>query len=260
VAVVTRRPQRSSDARTPRTFRKTQTLGTKEKEGASAAAELASKGAAVEKAAAAMASLKFDPQEAAKLGASRQATAASVRAAQDTTDRLRSQLGGVEFQFSDPEAGFDRGKVKGRVVKLLQLRDPAAATALEVVAGGKLWQVVVDSDATSKALIDKGRLRQRVTIIPLNRIQHRTPTDGQLSAAARTSNGDARSALSLVGFEDDVAAAMRYVFGNAFVASARAQINRSLRKPGPFLPRLAIAPLLHKVEGERSYTRRCAMM
>lgn len=189
----------------------------------------------MEKAAGAMAALKFDPQDAAKLGAARQATSVSVRSAQDTVDRLRSQLGGVEFQFTDPEAGFDRGRVKGRVVKLMQLQDPAAATALEVVAGGKLWQVVVDSDATSKALIDKGRLRQRVTIIPLNRIQYRTPTDGQLSAAARASGGDARSALSLVGYEDDVAAAMRYVFGNAFVASASA-LEKITPLPSPLLP------------------------
>lgn len=170
-----------------------------------------------------MAALNFDPQEAQRLSAGRQATASAVRQAQDTVDRLKAQLGGVEFQYSDPEAGFDRRRVKGRVVKLLELKEPAAATALEVVAGGKLWQVVVDTDATSKALIDKGRLKQRCTIIPLNRIQYRTPTDQQLSAAARASGGDARSALSLVGYEEDVANAMRYVFGGAFVASTSAQ-------------------------------------
>ena len=31
-------------------------------------------------------------------------------------------------------------------------------------------QVVVDSDQTAKALLSKGRLRNRVTIIPLNKV------------------------------------------------------------------------------------------
>lgn len=197
-------------------------LAAKEKEGASAATELSTKGAAVERAAQAMSALGFDPADAQRLSASRQATASAVRQAQDATDRLRAQLGGVEFQYTNPEANFDRSRVKGRVVKLLELKDSTTATALEVVAGGKLWQVVVDSDATSKALIDKGRLRQRATIIPLNRIQYRTPTDTQLGAAAKASGGDARSALSLVGYEEDVANAIKYVFGGAFVASTSA--------------------------------------
>ena len=48
---------------------------------------------------------------------------------------------GVNFQYRDPERGFDRGKVKGVVAKLVRLQDPATTTALEVAAGGKLYQV-----------------------------------------------------------------------------------------------------------------------
>jgi len=47
----------------------------------------------------------------------------------------------VNFQYRDPERGFDRGKVKGVVAKLVHLQDPATTTALEVAAGGKLYQV-----------------------------------------------------------------------------------------------------------------------
>ena len=52
----------------------------------------------------------------------------------------------------------------------MQVKDPAASTALEVVAGGKLYQVVVDTEVTGKALLSKGQLQKRVTIIPLNKI------------------------------------------------------------------------------------------
>lgn len=50
-------------------------------------------------------------------------------------------VAGVNFQYRDPERGFNQGKVKGVVAKLVHLQDPATTTALEVAAGGKLYQV-----------------------------------------------------------------------------------------------------------------------
>ena len=47
---------------------------------------------------------------------------------------------GLNFRYQDPERGFDRGRVKGMVASLVHVNDDAAATALEVVAGGKLYQ------------------------------------------------------------------------------------------------------------------------
>lgn len=77
---------------------------------------------------------------------------------------------GLDFRYADPERGFDRSSVKGVLARLLSVKDPAASTALEVAAGGKLFQVVVDTDAAAKALLAKGQLRARVTIIPLNKV------------------------------------------------------------------------------------------
>ena len=48
---------------------------------------------------------------------------------------------GVDFSFKDPERGFDRARVKGVVARLVRVKDAAATTALEVAAGGKLYQV-----------------------------------------------------------------------------------------------------------------------
>lgn len=75
----------------------------------------------------------------------------------------------LDFRFRDPEAGFERSKVKGVVAKLVRVKDTSNATALEVAAGGKLYQIVVDTEATAKALLAKGHLRNRVTIIPINK-------------------------------------------------------------------------------------------
>lgn len=41
----------------------------------------------------------------------------------------------------DPERGWDHNRVKGVVAKLVRVKDPTAATALEVAAGGRLYQV-----------------------------------------------------------------------------------------------------------------------
>ena len=150
----------------------------------------------------------------------------AVREMQEKVDVLNGQLAGLDFKFADPEAKFDRRRVKGVVARLMRVADPATATALEVVAGGKLFQVVVDTEVTGKALLAKGKLAKRVTIVPLNKIDGRGATEAQIAAAREVSNGDARLALSLVTYDDDVRNVMSYVFGKAFVckdaATARA--------------------------------------
>jgi structural maintenance of chromosome 2 len=45
------------------------------------------------------------------------------------------------------------------------------ATALEIAAGGRLFNVVVQDEQVGKELIMNGKLRKRVTIIPLNKIE-----------------------------------------------------------------------------------------
>lgn len=56
-------------------------------------------------------------------------------------------------------------------------------TIVQVTAGGKLFNVVVDTEDTGKQLLQKGDLRRRVTIIPLNKIQsHLVPSRVQQAA------------------------------------------------------------------------------
>ena len=85
---------------------------------------------------------------------------------------------------------------------------------------------MVDTDATGKALLANGQLKQRVTIIPLNRVQSRSATAAQQAAAASASKGTATLALSLVGYEEEVQAAMKYVFGAGFVCKVRPRTHR----------------------------------
>eukprot|EP00329_Picozoa_sp_Boothbay-MS584-11_P002206 22131_6 len=85
--------------------------------------------------------------------------------------------------------------------------------------GGALYSVVVDSEQTGKLLLKSGKLKRRVTIIPLNKIDTRgVIPDAKLKTAISTvGKSNVSTALSLVGYEPEVEAAMKYVFGRSFV-------------------------------------------
>lgn len=56
----------------------------------------------------------------------------------EKVDTIQTRFPYLNFDFADPERNFDRSRVKGLVAKLLKVKDPKFATALEVTAGGKV--------------------------------------------------------------------------------------------------------------------------
>merc|ERR1719399_894321 len=99
-----------------------------------------------------------------------------------------------------------------RIVHAMNVDDTGA---LEVAAGSKLFNVVVDSDETGKALLTGGKLRKRVTLLPLNKIESSRISEKDATTLATAAGGKkkARPALSLVGYAPDVEAAVQFVFG-----------------------------------------------
>ena len=75
------------------------------------------------------------------------------------------------LEYTDPEPNFDRNRVKGLVSNLFMIKDSKFATALEICAGGKLYNLVVDSDKTGKLLLQRGEFKRKTTIIPMNQIR-----------------------------------------------------------------------------------------
>ncbi|XP_040953106.1 structural maintenance of chromosomes protein 2-1 isoform X3 [Gossypium hirsutum] len=141
-----------------------------------------------------------------------------IQKLKDTVQDLSAQLANVQFTYCDPVKKFDRSKVKGVVVKLIKVKDSSAMAALEVTAGGKLFNVVVDTENTGKQLLQNGDLRRRVTIIPLNKIQPSTVHPRVHQAAMKlVGKENAKLALSLVGYDEELESAMEYVFGATFV-------------------------------------------
>ncbi|TYG60228.1 hypothetical protein ES288_D07G051500v1 [Gossypium darwinii] len=163
-----------------------------------------------------------------------------IQKLKDTVQDLSAQLANVQFTYCDPVKKFDRSKVKGVVVKLIKVKDSSAMAALEVTAGGKLFNVVVDTENTGKQLLQNGDLRRRVTIIPLNKIQPSTVHPRVHQAAMKlVGKENAKLALSLVGYDEELESAMEYVFGATFVYKTtdaakevlQVAFNREIRTP-----------------------------
>ena len=165
--------------------------------------------------------LHFSEDEYALLEREKQELGATVTELTDTVETLQTRLGAkLAFKYQDPVRGFDRSKVKGLVSRLIAVRDAKNATALEVVAGGKLYQVVVDEAITGKALLDRGKLERRVTLIPLDKIKPRQLGRSACDSAASIASNvgaTATPAIDLVDFDEEVRSAIEYVFGATIV-------------------------------------------
>ena len=134
-------------------------------------------------------------------------------------DEYESQLdSSLQFHYNDPEPHFDKNRVKGLIASLIEVRDMKYDQAIEVTAGGKLYQVVVDNEKTGELLLKKGNLQRRVTIIPLNRIQHHTIPPSKVKEAEKLGpKGSVHLALTLVGYDKEVQEAIEYVFGSTLI-------------------------------------------
>ncbi|KAF9255221.1 condensin complex subunit SMC2 [Marasmius fiardii PR-910] len=134
-------------------------------------------------------------------------------------DAVSRNLNKMDFEYTTPGPHFDRRKVKGPLGKLVSIHPDnyEYATALEVTAGGKLYQVVISDEKVGKDLLDNGHLKNRVTFIPLSKIRPYRITPQKLEAVAKLAHGKARLALDLVQYDNEVSGAMAYTFGSTIV-------------------------------------------
>lgn len=139
------------------------------------------------------------------------------------SNELKGSTTVVEFRHSLGLNFDDGSKVKGTVAKLISLTDERVrfASALESCAGGRLYNVVVDSEQTAATLLERGKLARRVTFIPLTKIQSRYIDEDKIRRVSELTGGRACLAQSLVSFDDSVRSAMQYVFGSTFICETK---------------------------------------
>ncbi|XP_019410832.1 PREDICTED: structural maintenance of chromosomes protein 2 [Crocodylus porosus] len=165
-----------------------------------------------------MKKLNYEDKKEETLLAKRKELSCDVNRMRESFEALMAKFPRLQFQYKDPEKNWNSNHVKGLVASLITVKDVSTATALEVVAGGKLYNIVVDTEVTGKKLLEKGELKQRYTIIPLNKIAAECIAEKTVKVAKSLVGADnAHLALSLVGYESELQKAMEYVFGTTLV-------------------------------------------
>ncbi|XP_075067038.1 structural maintenance of chromosomes protein 2 [Mixophyes fleayi] len=171
-----------------------------------------------EKLEAEMKKLNYEDGKEEQLLEKRRDLSRNVGRLRETYESLMARYSNLHFEYKDPEKNWDRKHVKGLVASLISVKDISTATALEVVAGGRLYNVVVDTEVTGKKLLEKGELKRRLTIIPLNKISARRLGQDTVNVAKTLVGADnVHLALTLVGYESELQKAMEYVFGTTLV-------------------------------------------
>ncbi len=163
--------------------------------------------------------LGFEPGKEEQMYRQETQLQTQIRDLQEQCDALKRKVSSIDFSYTDPSPNFDRSKVKGLVAQLFTLdkEKTQAGTALEICAGGRLYNVVVDTSETGTQLLQNGKLRKRVTIIPLNKISAFKASAEKVGAAKRLAPGKVDLALSLIGYDEQISAAMEYVFGSTLI-------------------------------------------
>ncbi|KAI9732583.1 MAG: Structural maintenance of chromosomes protein 2 [Cirrosporium novae-zelandiae] len=163
----------------------------------------------------------FDPEMEQQMHDEQDTLQKRIRELRENADSMKRRVANIDFNYQNPTPDFDRFRVKGLVAQLFSLdkEKTMAGTALEICAGGRLYNVVVDTAETGTQLLQHGKLRKRVTIIPLNKIAAFRASAEKITAAQKLAPGKVDLALSLIGYEDEVSAAMEYVFGSTLICN-----------------------------------------
>lgn len=150
---------------------------------------------------------------------------------QEERDSIKSRLKEINQQLGNEEAsmrlnfeysaipGFNRNCVRGPLCKLFTLKDAKYARAVEAAAGGRLYDIAIDTNDQCKEILDKGNLKRRHNLIALNKVQGRQVDRRAVDSAKRLANDENVLAIQdLIEFEPDFKSAMEYAFGDTILA------------------------------------------
>ncbi|KAJ3219181.1 Structural maintenance of chromosomes protein 2 [Clydaea vesicula] len=160
-----------------------------------------------------------DPEKEIELRREKSLQQEVISTLQEKIENLEREISPFQFAYTDPTANFDRNKVKGIVAELVELDKNSLVncTALEVCAGSRLFNVVVENEVVGSQLLENGKLKKRYTIIPLNKISAFKAKAEVIATAKDIAPGKVELALTLIGCDEEVSKAMEFVFGGTFV-------------------------------------------
>ncbi|NXY45070.1 SMC2 protein, partial [Ceuthmochares aereus] len=164
--------------------------------------------------------LNYDEEKEETLSAKKKELTRDISRLRELYESLTAKFPHLQFEYKDPEKNWNPNRMKGPVAFLFTVKDLSKAKALEAVAGGKLYNIIVDTEVTGKKLLEKGELKRRYTIIPLNKISARCVGQDIVKLGQILVGPDNLDlALSLVIYELELQKAMEYVFGSTLVCN-----------------------------------------
>ncbi|NWV32546.1 SMC2 protein, partial [Grantiella picta] len=164
--------------------------------------------------------LNYSEEKGEALLAKKKALTREISQLRELNESLMAKFPHLQFTYKYPAKNWNPNRVKGPVVSLFSVKDLSKARALEAVAGGKLYNIIVDTEVTAKMLLEKGELKHRCTFIPLNKISAScVPEETVKLAQSLTGHANTHLALFLIEYEPELQKAMEYVFGTALVCS-----------------------------------------
>ncbi|NXP17002.1 SMC2 protein, partial [Scytalopus superciliaris] len=167
-----------------------------------------------------MKELNYTEEKEEALVAKKKALTSDISRLRELYEGLMAKFPHLRFEYKYPEKNWNPNHVKGPVVSLITVKDLSKAKALEAVAGGKLYNIIVDTEVTGKKLLENGELKHRYTIIPLNKISARcVQADTVKLAQSLAGRDNLHLALALVVYEPELQKAMEYVFGTTLICN-----------------------------------------
>ncbi|NXB04591.1 SMC2 protein, partial [Cnemophilus loriae] len=164
--------------------------------------------------------LNYSEEKGEALLAKKKALTSDISRLRELSESLMAKFPHLQFTYKHPEKNWNVNHVKGPVVSLFTVKDLSNAKALEAVAGGKLYNIIVDTEVTGKKLLEKGELKHRYTIIPLNKISARCVQEDTVKLAqCLVGHANLHLALFLIEYESELQKAMEYVFGTTLVCN-----------------------------------------
>lgn len=143
---------------------------------------------------------------------------------QDNLNALNHNLEGevnnarLKFEYS-PIPGFNTDCVKGPICKLFTLKDTRYARAIEAAAGGKLFDIVLETSLQCKTMLDRGNLKRRYNLVALDKVQGRPVDKRAVEQARRLTNDDSIiAAIDVIERESYLKHAIEYAIGDTIVA------------------------------------------
>ena len=103
------------------------------------------------------------------------------------------------------------------MARLFTLKEDRYATALEAVAGQKLYNIVVDNDVACSMLLKSDSFKHRVNLIPNNKIRVKEVKKEVVDYVRNVTRGRARFGLELIKYQAHVENAMKHIFGRVIV-------------------------------------------